>query len=257
LSDKKFGELRAYERVSRLPPTAKLTDNQRRVADVIQSGQPHADVDELRGILDEVVWPARYLDFEAVMPHLPWFEGSPPYETVPFQYSLHIRQDPAAVAEHREYLATADGDWRRQFTEQLLDDLGAAGSIVVYSSYEKTRLAALTALFPDLRPALDAVIARLFDLERVFKNGYCHPGFAGRTSIKKILPVMVPDLRYDTLNINNGDDAAGTFGLMRVGEYLPATYDEHRARLLEYCKLDTVAMVRLHEAALHVLQQYL
>jgi hypothetical protein len=251
LSEKRFAELRAYERVSLIPSSVKLTDTQQRIADVIRSGRPHKDVTALR-MLDGVIWPAYYLDFEAVTPPLPWFGDSPPYDTTPFQYSLHIRGDPVAAVEHREYLATLDGDWRRDLTEQLIADLGKTGSIVVYSSYEKSRLAALAALFPDLREALEEIVTRLFDLERVFKDGYWHPGFLGRTSIKKVLPVMVPDLRYDILDVSNGDDAAGVFALMRVGEYSIDTHDRNRERLLEYCKLDTTAMVRLHEAVIQI-----
>ena len=86
----------------------------------------------------------------------------------------------------------------------------------------------------------------------MFKDGYTHPGFAGRTSIKKVLPVMAPELSYERLPVNNGSDAAGVFGLMRVGEYAADTHAVHRERLLEYCKLDTTAMVRLHEAAMRI-----
>jgi hypothetical protein len=251
LSAKRFEELRPYERISRIPAATKLTDAQRRVADVIRSGAPRAETAGLAS-LGSVTWPVHYLDFEAVAPHVPWFAESPPYDTHPFQYSLHIRSEPGAAPEHRSFLAGADGDWRRELTERMLADLGAAGSIVVYSSYEKTRLTALAKLFPDLRDALERVVARLFDLEKVFREGYTHPGFLGRTSIKKVLPVMVPDLSYDRLRVNNGADAAGVFGLMRVGEYPAETHAIHRERLLEYCELDTTAMVRLHEAVMRI-----
>lgn len=249
LSETRFAELQKYERVSRLPPDVKLTETQKRVVDLIRSGKEHVNKDGLRA-LDSVVWPAYYLDFEAVMPYLPWFDGRPPYDAVPFQYSLHVRRSPDASFTHHEYLAPTAGDWRRELTERLLQDLGTTGSIIVYSSYEKTRLNGLAALFPDLVPKLALVVGRLFDLEQVFKNGYSSPAFLGKTSIKKVLPAMVPDLRYDRLEVNNGEDAAGVFALMRAGVYSVETHDVHRTQLLEYCKLDTLAMVRLHEAVL-------
>lgn len=255
LSEKRFAELREYERVSRLPSDVKLTGSQQAVVDLLRSGKEHVNKDGLR-ILDNVVWPAYYLDFEAVMPYLPWFEGRPPYDAVPFQYSLHTRRGLDTAAEHREYLAPAVGDWRRELTERLLQDLGTAGSIIVYSSYEKTRLNGLAALFPDLAAPLGLVVARLFDLELIFKEGYSNPGFLGKTSIKKVLPVMVPGLGYERLQVNNGEDAAGVFALMRVAVYGAETHHVHRTQLLEYCKLDTVAMVRLHEAVLDVRTRY-
>lgn len=250
LSEKKFTELREFERIALLPASAKLTENQKRVAEVIASGQHQMDREQLRNYLSEVMWPAYYLDFEAALPALPWFDGSPPYEAIPFQYSIHVRQDVRAEPSHREYLARVASDWRRALTEQLLSDLGSVGSIVVYSSYEKTRITALAGTFADLSESLLALIPRLFDLERIFKDAYSHPQFFGRTSIKTVLPVMVPSLSYESLQVNNGDDALGVFGLMRVGEYGEELHESYRAQLLEYCKLDTTAMVRLHDAVI-------
>ena len=247
ISAKKFEALKVYERISRLPPDADLTHIQFGVVDVIRSGKPKVDHEGLC-VLDELQWPVRYLDFEAVNPHLPWFEAAAPYETVPFQYSMHSIEESGAEVHHKEYLAPIDGDWRRELAESLLSNLGERGSIVVYSGYEKGRLKALGETFPDLAPQFTAAIARLFDLERVFKKGYQHPGFGGRTSIKKVLPVMVPELSYNRLAVNNGDDALGVFGLMRVRQIEEAFVPTQRERLLEYCKLDTYAMVCLHRA---------
>ena len=185
------------------------------------------------------------------MPVLPWFTGSGPYDGVPFQYSIHVCSAAGREDAHYEYLANADGDWRRELALQLLRDLGTNGSVVVYSSFEKTQINTLAALFADLKPQLDAVIARLFDLEKVFATGYSHPGFRGRTSIKKVLPVLTNE-SYVDLAIGDGLSAAGVFGLMRVGEYDVDTHALHRDNLLRYCKMDTHAMVRLHEEILRI-----
>lgn len=247
ISEKKFEALKHYERVSRLPADADLTDTQRKAVEVMQSGVPRVNHDGL-SVLDLVQWPVRYLDFESISPAFPWFEETEPYQMVPFQYSLHRQDAPGAPVTHQEYLAPAEGDWRLYMTEVLLHDLGTSGSIIVYSSFEKQMLGVLAKTFPVLADQINAVITRLFDLEPVFKQGYQHPAFLGRTSIKKVLPVMVPELSYNSLVVNNGDDALGVFGLMRVKamdeEFIPAK----REQLLRYCELDTLAMVRLHEA---------
>jgi len=62
-----------------------------------------------------------------------------------------------------------------------------------------------------------------------------------------VLPVMVPALSYAGLPVNNGDDALGLFALMRVGAIDDAQVPGLREQLLEYCHLDTLAMLRLHE----------
>lgn len=247
ITPRKFEALKVYGRIADIPRDADLTAIQRGIVDVMQAGKPRVNVDGLK-VLDQLKWPVRYLDFEAVMPHLPWFAETAPYETVPFQYSLHVLDAPDAEPRHCEFLAETDGDWRLLMIETLLHDLGTAGSIVVYSGYEKARLKALAQTFPVLEGQINAVLDRLFDLEQVFKSGYQHPGFAGRTSIKRVLPVMVPELSYKELALNNGNDALGVFGLMRVGATDAGQVAVQRTRLLEYCKLDTWAMVRLHLA---------
>jgi hypothetical protein len=128
-----------------------------------------------------------------------------------------------------------------------LADVGTSGSIVVYSSYEKTRLRALAWLFSDVATQIEAAVLRLFDLEKVVKKGYAHPGFGGRTSIKMVLPIVAPDLSYAALRIGNGDDAAASFAFMRVGITPEAHHATLREALLAYCEQDTLALVRLHD----------
>ena len=245
LNEKQFERLKEHVCISGLPEEAELTKGQLSAISVIRSGRPEVDWSELRK-LDDVKWPAYYLDFESIMPVLPWFEGRGAYDGIPFQYSIHVCGAPGREDQHHEYLASASGDWRRELATKLIQDLGTNGSIVVYSSFEKTQLNTLSSLFQDLKPQLDAVISRLFDLEKVFSKGYSHPAFRGRTSIKKVLPVMTNE-SYGEMAIADGMSAAGVFGLIRVGEFEPESHAEHRDNLLAYCKLDTHAMVRLHE----------
>ncbi len=247
INEKKLEELLPCERIGALPDSAKLTAIQKQVVDLIKSRGTRRDATVLAE-LRLVQWPAFYLDFETVMPALPWFDGDRAYTTLPNQYSVHVCSSPGAVVSHAEYLATFDTDWRRDLAEQLLNALEGHGSIFVYSSYEKTQLSAMSLRFPDLASRISNVIDRLFDLERFFKTGYVHYGYAGSSSIKKVLPVLVPELSYQTLAVGNGSDASAVFCLMREGEIPAEEHLPRRRELLEYCALDTRAMVRLHEA---------
>lgn len=235
-----------HDRISTLPNDADLTANQMSYIEVLGSGEVRTDQAVLDR-LDELAYPVHYLDFEAIAPAVPRFEGTKPYQTAPFQYSLHIRAGKAGPLTHQEYLAPCDIDWRREFAESLIAALGEVGSVVVYSPYERTVIRQLIAWFPDLESQLAAVSSRLFDLEKVVRKGYLHPGFRGKTSIKKVLPVMAPELDYAGMEVAGGEDAAAVFGFMVIGDYQPESHPKHRANLLEYCKLDTLAMVRVHE----------
>jgi len=243
--------LAPYRRIAHLPLDADLTATQRAIFEVLRSGEPRAEP-EVLAELDAVMWPAWYLDFESVMPALPWHEGDGPYTTTLTQYSLHRVDHPGGEPRHWEYLAELDRDWRRDLMVSLLDTLGDHGSIIVYSSYERMRLREAGESFPDLEPRLAAVRGRLFDLEPFFRKGYLHPGFRGRSSIKYTLPVLVPGLAYDGLAVGNGGDASGLVALMKRGQVPEAEHARHRKDLLAYCYLDTLAMVRLHQALLEL-----
>lgn len=49
---------------------------------------------------------------------------------------------------------------------------------------------------------------RVYDLMKVFSQGlYMYPDFKGSASIKKVLPVLCPELSYQDLEIQNGGAA--------------------------------------------------
>lgn len=253
LREKKFLALKGFGRVSAIPLDFELSDGQEPVARAIRNGRAETIPHELKR-LAAVEWPAFYLDFEGVAPAIPWFPETEPYRAIPFQYSLHRSDAPGHETGHWEYLASADGDWRAILCENLLAQLGDRGSIVVYSGYEKRMLHHLASALPEHADRIQAVVGRLFDLEPVVRKGYIHPGFHGSSSIKQVLPVMVPELQYSGMEVADGLDAEGVFALMRVGKYDSSASSKHRRHLLEYCKLDTLAMVKVHEALLGLVQ---
>ncbi|MBI3864911.1 MAG: DUF2779 domain-containing protein [Planctomycetia bacterium] len=234
-----------------IPAGFRLTHPQERVRQAIVTGQPVIAEKELAAFLDRIDWPAFYLDFETVKSSIPLFPGTAPHEQIVTQYSVHLCQAPGKVSGHREFLADASRDCRRELAERLLKDLDGAGHIVVYSSFEKTMLNKLGRLFDDLKPALDRCASRLFDLEKAFRSWFYHPEFHGRTSIKVTLPALV-DLSYDGLAIADGDTAVAKYARMARGEIPGDAAGDVRQALLEYCKRDTLAMVKLHERLLKI-----
>jgi hypothetical protein len=84
---------------------------------------------------------------------------------------------------------------------------------------------------------------RIYDLMDIFHNQhYVHPGFKGKSSIKKVLPTLAAELRYDLLNIKEGGQAADAWWRM-VARQTPPEEQARIARDLKiYCGLDTYAM---------------
>jgi hypothetical protein len=86
-------------------------------------------------------------------------------------------------------------------------------------------------------------------LEDVFRQQMLvHPGFRGRTSIKLVLPTLVPTLSYSNLAVQDGAAASATWNNMVTGRYDAFTVDQTRRDLLTYCALDTRAMFEIWRA---------
>ena len=94
-------------------------------------------------------------------------------------------------------------------------------------------------------PELASLEAKLFDLEPVVRKGLVHPAFGGRSSIKVVLPVLAPDLSYEDLDIGDGSSAVAAFAELASGAVVGERIEIARRALLEYCRMDTFAMVRL------------
>jgi predicted RecB family nuclease len=230
-----------------IPPDFRgLTALQARARDVLQSGNRYHDP-AITAALGKVQFPVHFIDFETFAPALPVFVGTRPYETMPFQWSDHILSEDGRV-RHREFLHDGSDDPRRRFAESLLGAASTGGSIVVYSSYEGTRLRELEALFPDLALSLARLRARLFDLLPMVRMHVYDEAFHGSFSIKAVLPALVPHLGYDDLEIADGLLASLAYEELREGITPADRAAELRANLLAYCRRDTEAMLELFKA---------
>jgi len=229
-----------------IPDGERLTAAQRRQVDGAKLGTHTMDRPALGRWLSELRYPLHHLDFETIMPAVPLFDGTRPFQQLPFQYSLHVQAARGATPVHREFLADGTGDPRAAFVEHLLADIGAEGDILAYNAtFEKQRLQELARDLPPYAAALHALIARVKDLRTPFKAGwYVVPAMNGRTSIKVVLPALVPELSYGTLAVQEGGTASRQFLQLVMGRHAgdPA---QLREDLLAYCGMDTLAMVKL------------
>lgn len=258
LSEANATELKALgvEAVSSIPAEFPLTAKQSVIREAIVSDRPYIS-DDLPRLLTAFGPPACYLDFEAMAPPIPLYQGTRPYQTLPFQWSLH-EIDGVGRLGHLEFLADGAGDPRREFAETLIAALRRSYSpIIVYSSYEKSRLRELAEVFPDLRSSLEAVIDRLADLLPVVRQSVYLPAFDFSFSIKTVGPALCPDFGYDDLDgVADGLAAAGAFLQIASGAVVDADETARlRRQLLAYCERDTLAMVKAHAALLELAGQ--
>lgn len=211
-----------------------------------KSGETLIDKAAIEEFLNTFDYPLYFMDFESFQPAVPMFDNSKPYQQIPFQYSVHYQKNQKSKLEHKEFLAEAGPDPRIPFIEKLIEDTKNEGKIIVYNkSFEKSRLREIADYFPEYKNDIEELIDRIIDIMIPFqKKWYYAPEMEGSYSIKKVLPALVPELSYKELSIADGGSASLAFeGLFEEKDMFKI--EETRRNLLEYCKLDTLAMVEI------------
>lgn len=206
----------------------------------------------LAGALAAIEFPAAFIDFETCATALPSYVGTGPHEQVCFQWSAHLLASPGAEPEHREYLHPDATDPREEFCCTLWDAVQSARTLVVYSGFEKARVRRMTESGIPLAAELLAKLEAAVDLEKVVRENVCLEEFRYRTSIKNVLPALVPSMSYKDLAIGDGAAAMAAFRRMVDPATLPADSAQIREDLLTYCCQDTRAMVEVYRALLRL-----
>lgn len=221
-----------------------------------RSGEIYVDKESIKEFLEPIVYPLYFFDFETIMPGIPEFEDSRPYQQIPFQFSLHVQPDKDAELEHYEFLGDGINDPRPALMADMISQLGQAGSIICYNmTFEKNRIKDLAKIYPQYETELLAINDRIYDLMIPFqKRWYYHPAFKGSYSIKVVLPVLIPELSYDELEIQEGGTASLVYAQLKHQD--AETARVQCEQLLAYCKLDTLAMVRIFRKLEYLVNVY-
>jgi Domain of unknown function(DUF2779) len=230
-------------------PLPELNPAQRQQVEATLNRQDSINPSGVEAFLAGLWYPLCHLDFESFSSPIPRFDGTCPYQQLPFQFSVHLQSTPGAEPQHLEYLAPPSVDPRRELSEQLLAAIPEEACVLTYNqAFEKGVLRQLAELFPDLAPAIESRFEHIRDLMLPFRRRDVYRWqMRGSYSIKEVLPAMVPELSYAGLKIADGQAAMQAYHTMCALE--PGAEQERlRTSMLEYCKLDTLAMVRILEA---------
>lgn len=209
----------------------------------------YIDAKKIKECISDFTFPLYHLDFETTQFAIPPFDGLTPFEQLPFQYSLHIERDGVSEPEHREFLAEEGTDPRRALAESLCRDIPANVRVLAYNmSFEKEVIKRLAGQFPDLSEHLTAIYDNLRDLMTPFSKKYYYTEkMQGSYSIKYVLPALCPgdpELDYKGLDeIHKGNEASEAFA--NLANKTPEEIERNRRNLLAYCRLDTLAMVKV------------
>lgn len=207
------------------------------------------DKTKIKEFLNTFEFPLYFFDYETLSSLIPTFDGFKPYADYPFQYSLHILESPDTELKHTEYLHTENSNPMPNLLKRLKEDIGNKGTVLTWNmKYEKGCNKTLAEFYPEYKEFLDKLNERIEDLKTPFSEmWFVDKDFYGSASIKSVLPVLVPDLSHKNLDVSEGLKARRLW----METILDGKNKEQRQdvvkNLIDYCTLDTYAMVRILE----------
>ncbi len=246
--------------------------------DCIQKGQPLINRDAIKKELGALTFPLCFYDYESVSVPVPFMEKTYPYQQVVVQYSLHkyyqdgrmehfggilwglatdkkvekitIAENPNRVAyESEKIIYGSYKDLLDEFLNDIGEDIANSSFIVRHQWFENARNKEAAILFDDIADSYLTINEQTFDLKEIFsKRYYFDLACKGSSSIKKVLPVLVPHMSYDNLAISKGD--AAMKALAHILQWKTSSEEKQQTLidLLLYCGQDSLAMVRIYEA---------
>lgn len=229
-------------------PSDQLSAINTRIQEQTIKGEAYFDQEGAAADLAQYPGEPRFLDFETIAFAVPIWKGSRPYRQLPFQFSLHHWVTTGKV-HHHEFLDTSGNDPRLPMAEALIKACGTDGPIFAYNaSFERRIIRDLATQFPEHDEQLTAIVDRIADLLPIARNRYYHPSQHGSWSLKAVLPAICPDLSYGDLDeVQDGGLAQQAYLESIDPETSPDRQKEIRKKLLDYCELDTLALVKIWE----------
>jgi len=248
------GRQRAFEwleqgiiELAEIPTDEKLSDKQSIQLAAVRSGEPWVDREALSSFLSDLRHPISYFDLESFAPAVPLFDGSRPYQQIPFLFSIHRVEAVGERARHFSYhLAEPGMDPRPDFLRAVKSALGEDGTIVAYNAgFERRVLKEAAEAVPEFMSWSLELEQRFVDLLNPFRSfAYHHPDQLGSASLKVVLPA-VTGMSYADLEIAEGETASREYLRVMSGNVDPIERIRVLRDLEDYCALDTLGMVAI------------
>lgn len=236
-------------KIADIPENLALRDKQLVQIKTTRENKRIINKEEIKSFIETFNYPLYFLDYETFSSVIPQFDGGSPYKDYPFQYSLHLIESPGSEIKHFEYLHDQNTNPMPGLLKKLKEDIGDTGTILAWNmGYEKGRNECMAVLYPEYADFLRQLNERINDLMIPFSNmWFFDKDFFGSASVKKVMPVLAPELSYKELDVGEGLLAQRTW----MQTVLKEKNQDNRSQIMEnlskYCTLDTFAMVRILE----------
>ncbi len=232
-----------------VPDGFDLSVNQAYQVNIAKIDQKIVKKETIKNKLKKLKYPLFFIDYETFNQAIPAYDGYHPYDHLSFQWSLLVKKNKTSELEHYQFIEEETKDPTIDFLSILKPIIGDEGSIIVWNkTFEKSRNKEMAKVHSEFKDFCENMNDRIFDLMEIFsKNLYVDPKFKGSYSIKKVLPVLVPELSYLDMEIGEGATAMIRWYEMIDAKTKKETKEKIKQDLLAYCKLDTMAMVKIYE----------
>jgi hypothetical protein len=233
-----------------IPSDIKLTQGQSNQLRAYRTGQTIIDKDAIAKELADLTFPLHFLDYETFASAVPLFSGYSPYDQIPLQYSVHIVGSPDEEPIHRDFLHAGRGDPTNDFLNSLREHVSPFGSVIAWNkAFECYVNDSVSRRCSPEREYIIELNDRFYDLMDIFsKQHFVHRDLCGSVSIKKVLPVLAPELSYSGLGIQDGAMASLTWSRIISGEIDDQERARLRVSLRDYCALDSYGMYAIWRA---------
>ena len=231
-----------------IPDNFEINPKQRLQVDSFRQKEPIINKVAVKGTLENLTFPLHFIDYETYASAVPKVDKLKPHNHFVFQVSIHTLLESGEL-NHFEWL----GDKMElplEMLEKMKNFTGEKGTFICwFETFEKTRNKEMIEWIPEYAKYLSNMNENVFDLMKIFNENYVDYRFRGYTSLKKVLPVVCPntDKSYGDMEVQDGTMALDTWGRMIDSKNGDLDVDETRKNLLEYCKLDTEAMVNIYK----------
>ena len=200
-------------------------------------------VSEISSFISDIKQPACSLDIEVWMPAIPYYEGTKPFQQIPFLFSMIYEKN--NEIKNYSYFKPIEEDLRKEFLEKILFVTKDFQSILMFDkSLEETVLNQLAVLYPQYLKDINIFKSKIIDLAEPIKKGnYYHPNMKGNFTLKSIAPLVNQEAGFNNLDIQSGVSAMYIYESLLEQNVIEG---EHiKQQLIDYCEMDALITYQL------------
>lgn len=244
------------------------------------SSSPSVDSVDIQTELNGLSFPICFYDYESVSTPIPLLNWVSPYQQAVVQYSLHKLfedgriehywavlvwewaliveeitwiEDSRMTIQKNRIVVGSQSDFLKLFLDDVWNCIDTSSFVVWYKAFENSRNKEIAERYPELSDDFLKINDKTYDLYEPFsKYRYFDRRFKWSASIKKVLPVLVPELTYDNLAIWKGDKAMNKLAEILRWSISETDKLQSAKDLLIYCRQDSWAMVEIYRKLLEM-----